>query len=240
MHQGEPGANPLSWQAGPSAAGWGTKVGDVTLHYHLLPFSEQTALYQAGNGLQLFSYVGATKVWTVKLNKVFRAPNDASPDFVTINYGWLEGGANTDWATTSYAGNYQVFGKRGGNAWSSWDWSTGYKIETIPDGSSQTIFFAEKMGSCSRDGAYGSLLYHGGWEGSRPPMFAGVSGVNAKFQVTPTQANCDRHLATAFSAGGIMVSMGDGSVRSVTSNVSSATWGQAVDPADGGVLGSDF
>ena len=148
MHKGEPESNPGAWQYGPPAAGWGTKVGDTTLHYHLLPFLEQDAIYKAGNGQQLFSYPGGARAWTLKLNKVFRSPTDPSQDTVSISYDWLEGNAKTDWATTSYAGNYQVFGKRGGSPSNSNDWSTGYKIDTLPDGSSQTIFFAEKRGSC--------------------------------------------------------------------------------------------
>jgi len=64
------------------------------------------------------------------------------------------------------------------------------------------------------------------------------------FQVKPTTqikgATCDPKLLQAFSAGGIMVGMGDGSVRSVSPGVSQTTWGRAVDPNDGGVLGPDW
>jgi len=64
------------------------------------------------------------------------------------------------------------------------------------------------------------------------------------FQVKPTTqipgATCNPALLQAFSAGGIMVGMGDGSVRSVSPGVSRDTWGRAVDPNDGGVLGQDW
>ena len=56
----------------------------------------------------------------------------------------------------------------------------------------------------------------------------------------PTQANCDPTLPTAFSSSGILVAMGDGSVHSVSSSCSAASWGAAVFPADGNIPGNDF
>jgi len=66
------------------------------------------------------------------------------------------------------------------------------------------------------------------------------------FQVRPllnaTFANggCNPTLVQGFSNSGIQVAMGDGSVRNVSINISQQTWGRAIDPADGGVLGSDW
>jgi len=51
---------------------------------------------------------------------------------------------------------------------------------------------------------------------------------------------CDPMRLQAFSPGGIMVGLCDGSVRSVSPNVSQVTWGRAVDPSDSGTLGSDW
>lgn len=73
---------------GAYRGGWGndSTMGDVTHFYHLLPFLEQTPLYVAGNGLQLFSYAGGQRVWTVQL-KVFTAPLDYSPQrSLSISY----------------------------------------------------------------------------------------------------------------------------------------------------------
>jgi prepilin-type N-terminal cleavage/methylation domain-containing protein len=55
-----------------------------------------------------------------------------------------------------------------------------------------------------------------------------------------TVGGCDPWRLQGFYASGTMVGMGDGSVRLVSSGVSQATFGRAVDPADGGVLGSDW
>jgi len=239
MHVGQPGGNPNGYYPPAYTGPWQSFNGDVTLYYHLMPFVEQDALYQPGRGEQLFSYAGSTKVWTAKL-KAFRSPLDTSgQDYLSINYGWLEGGANSDWSLTSYAFNFQVFGVRGGNAYSYNGWGGTYRIDTIPDGSSNTIFFAEKLMYCQAQNR-GNLLFHGGWDATRAPMFAGLTSANTKFQPGGKQSTCNRAVAHALTSAGCLVGMGDGSVRSVSAGVSSTTWGYAVDPADGQVLGSDW
>ncbi|OWK36749.1 DUF1559 domain-containing protein [Fimbriiglobus ruber] len=237
MHVGQPGGNPAGYISGTYRGPWQSLIGDVTMYYHLMPFLEQAPLYAPNNGQQLFSTVGTTNVWTVQL-KTFKAPLDPSPqDFFTLSYSWLNGGANSDWSATSYAYNYQVFGLRAGNPNNSDNWYTNYTVGTIPDGTSNTIFLAEKLMVC---GSKANLLFHGGWDPTFAPMFAGLKAPNIKFQTAVTQANCDPTLPQAFSAGGIMVAMGDGSVRSVSPSISATTWGYAVDPGDGQILGSDW
>ena len=44
----------------------------------------------------------------------------------------------------------------------------------------------------------------------------------------------------SFSAGGLQVALGDGSVRSVAPSISPTTWARAVNPTDGNVLNSDW
>ena len=229
-HQGYPGANPASWLAGKYKGPWKTLNGDVTLYYHLLPFIEQEAIYKAGNGEQLFSNASGKDVWTIKL-KNFVAPNDPSKqDYLDIQYGWLQNNAMTPWSATSYAFNYRVFGIPAGNVFNADDWGTTYTIAKIPDGTSNTILFAEKMMVCQ---TRGNLLFHGGWFSDHTPMFAGRTAANVKFQTGVTPTNCDANLAHAFNAGGIGVALGDGSVRNVNPNVTATVWGIAVDPQDG-------
>jgi prepilin-type N-terminal cleavage/methylation domain-containing protein len=59
-------------------------------------------------------------------------------------------------------------------------------------------------------------------------------------QSAPPKKQCDPHRVQSFSVGGIQVSLGDGSVRSVAPSISQTTWARAIDPDDGGVLGSDW
>jgi prepilin-type N-terminal cleavage/methylation domain-containing protein len=59
-------------------------------------------------------------------------------------------------------------------------------------------------------------------------------------QVAPPTKLCDPTRLQAFSAGGSMVMMMDGSVRTVSPSISQLTWAYAVTPDDGQVLGSDW
>ncbi len=123
------------------------------------------------------------------------------------------------------------------------------------DGLSNTIFFSEKYAICNT--ATGD-----GWNGwpyatqssssvKRMPIFAyhaSVTGANGptagKFQVNPTNsgpnATCNGYLAHAPRAAGIIVAMGDGSVRFVSAGISPATWWAALTPRGGEVLGADW
>src|SRR5262249_38189730 len=60
------------------------------------------------------------------------------------------------------------------------------------------------------------------------------------FQQKPVKALCDPLRLQSFSLGGIMVGLGDGSVRGISTGVSAVTWGRAIDPSDGLVLGNDW
>jgi prepilin-type N-terminal cleavage/methylation domain-containing protein len=51
---------------------------------------------------------------------------------------------------------------------------------------------------------------------------------------------CNPLLLQSMSSGGINVAMGDGSARVVGPTVTQSTWGRAIDPNDGGELGSDW
>jgi hypothetical protein len=59
-------------------------------------------------------------------------------------------------------------------------------------------------------------------------------------QFKPPITQCDPWRVQGFSAQGILVGLGDGSVRMVSPNMSQTTWGCAVDPRDGMTLGTDW
>lgn len=238
MHVGDPNGNQTGYINGTYKGPWKTYVGDVTLYYHLLPFLEQKAMYDAGSGSQLLSNAGGIPIYTMQI-KAFMAPHDPSTKKVLgIQYTWLNGNAVIDWSATSYAFNYQVFGKRGGTVTNSDHWGSKYSISKIPDGTSNTIFFAEKMMVCN---TRGNLFLHGGWLSDHTPMFGGrpTGAPLTKFQTGVTPANCNPDLAHAFTSGGIGVSMGDGSVKNLNPNVNATIWGYAVDPEEGQIV-SDF
>jgi hypothetical protein len=62
-------------------------------------------------------------------------------------------------------------------------------------------------------------------------------------QVSPslgTSGTCDPLTASAMHSGVVLVALGDGSTRGVTSSISLRTWNAALTPSGGEVLGSDW
>ncbi len=198
--------------------------------FFLLPFIEQDNLYKLGttnNGGSVYN----TNVHT-NMVKPFQSPTDPTSNEKT--YGW---------GVSSYAMNYQVFG-RPGHPW-GWAWGCmgNTRLASMQDGTSNTILFAEKRAGCrgGSNGSNGNLWCHGWWNADWMPMFGNtdVYGSNAWLvpQVQPTNATCNPFQATAFSAGGCQVGMGDGSVRTVNSAIAQNQWNAAMTPNGGETLG---
>jgi len=59
-------------------------------------------------------------------------------------------------------------------------------------------------------------------------------------QWQPTDSACNAFRVQSFQSGGIQVGMADGTVRTVASTITPSTWGNALQPADGQTLGSDW
>jgi len=235
----------LSWDASkynPSRFG--------TLQYFLLPYIEQGNVYKSVTGN---SYTSNAVI------KTYQAPGD--PSLPATGKTWQDRGA------TSYRANWHVF--RGG--WDE-DWQAGgiNRLNSLTDGTSNTIFFAESYSICGPSSGstgiqYVELIW--GEDGQNAGPLAQANTQNAFFcpafwnpvamtnssqrndpwglgaplpQMLPTKAQCNPQRVQGFSSGGILVSLADGSVRTVSSGMSQATWGRAVEPKDGLVLGNDW
>jgi prepilin-type N-terminal cleavage/methylation domain-containing protein len=198
----------------PSVGSFPNATSDGTLQFYLLPFVEQDALYNLGN-----DGAGNFSVWNKNIYghniPVFHCPDDTSSGPTHLYDGWL--------ATTNYAANFMVFALGGA------------KIpDSIPDGTSNTLFFAERYQVCNHTPC--AWAYSG--ESEWAPMFA-YSSV-AEFQAQPAQAQCNPALAQGIHSGGIQVGLGDGSVRFVGNSITPLTWYCACNPNDGMNLGSDW
>jgi len=79
-----------------------------------------------------------------------------------------------------------------------------------------------------------SAFVAGEWPG---PFYSSGS---IPFQVAPTVSSVTNSTLSTPHTGGMIVALGDGSVRVVTRGVSAATWVNACVPNDGVTLGSDW
>jgi prepilin-type N-terminal cleavage/methylation domain-containing protein len=214
-----------------------------TAFYFLLPFFEQDNLYKQAQTPAPTS-VYNNNVHTTMI-KNLQSPLD--PTATNQIYGW---------GVSSYATNYQVFGYPN----HPWGWAWGCMgathLATITDGTSNTILFAEKRAGCQNfpNPSGGTLWAHGWWNADWMATFAntdiygGYSGTTTQPgtgafvvpQLQPTNANCQQFRATAFTEGGCLVAMCDGSVRSVRSTVDAIAWTAALTPNGGEVLPSSW
>jgi len=213
----------------------------ATAQFHLLPFIEQDNLYKStGAGNPLFYYPWNNNAWQMAV-KTYICPSDPSMTSA--------GKANgvDPWAGSSYAYNFQVFGTYANAAtgsFSSWE-GAGRIPATFQDGTSQTIMWAEKFARCNGNGSLWDRWCMDQWQpGFVIPWSVGNStGPNSKFQLQPlpfTSSNCNPQLAQTSHPGGMLVTLGDASVRSLSPGVSSNTWWWACTPSGGEVLGSDW
>jgi prepilin-type N-terminal cleavage/methylation domain-containing protein len=207
------------------------------IYITLLPYIEQQNLYNLavsnpGNTWDPSNGAGGA-IRTTSI-KTFQCPSD-----FTITSGWCANQVGS-WMASSYSANYQLFGtvRPGGNCY-----APQYNVGNIPDGTSNTIAFAESYAAVS-NGSNAWAWPGRDWGWTNTPGFADTfDDPNAIWYVPqnkPTQANASKIYPQGIHTSGCMVAMGDGSVRSVSPSISSTTWGYAVMPGDGFVLGSDW
>jgi prepilin-type N-terminal cleavage/methylation domain-containing protein len=215
--------------------------GQRNMMSELLPFIEQEALYRAGiagpNTTFWDNPVAGTPSGTVRsaVVKTFQCPSD-----VSMSNGFAANQVNA-WAGTSYAGNFQLFGMSPMADTAGRTWAARYTIANIPDGTSNTVAFAERYATC---GSGGNLLHWPG--GDWNPNAWGVTFANSPWggnwnqvpmiQPNPWQTACDPSRPSGGHTGQVLVALADGSVRGVTQSVPQATWILAITPDDGQAL----
>jgi prepilin-type N-terminal cleavage/methylation domain-containing protein len=198
-------------------------------HWVLLtPYLEQSAVFN--------NVSDVTDDWAKVRIKTYTSRNDPTA---------VDGIGPDDFPVGNYAANAQVFGAP--VAGGSGVVDAGARLDlSFPDGTSNTLLYAAKAGKCGSGGSlyasidiggYSNTVTYGAFFGHKLPD---ASGVGTPFQMLPLAGNCDPDLPQTFYPSGILVGLGDGSVRSVNSSVSPLTWRQAAIPNDGAILGSDW
>ena len=230
----------LGWFPGLSAPG-----AYGTVPFHLLPYIEQDNLYRKSAFGANYS-AGTNNVYSQPLT-IYRCPSDPS----TGSNGVIVDTDGLSWGAASYACNAQVFCQVWPNGALKKAQGAARIPASFPDGTSNTILFAEKYAQCSNSNyPVGGNLWayyitgakiqpcHPGCEVS----WTGYSfGPGSKFQVQPTpfRGNCDPTLASTPHSSGMHVSMGDGSVRYLSSAISPYTWWYLCTPAGGETIPED-
>ena len=219
-----------------SAPKYGDYEGSILVT--LLPYIEQDALFQCAmtnRALTWEASAGPRRVLETPMN-LYQCPSDA-----TIVGGLAPNG----WGASSYSCNLQLFGAVRGGGQSD---VPRYALSAIPDGTSNTIAFSEQFAIQKRYDfgggnlwAYPGIDYAGQWQW--PPVFANTRTFGSDAFGVP-QTNATREIADkrfAHSAHSVVnCCLADGSIRGVGASVTQATWQNALTPADGNVLGSDW
>jgi prepilin-type processing-associated H-X9-DG protein len=244
-----------------AGSGWGTQF------FHLLPYIEQDGLYQSslttmpnfnGENPNGAYYSGETNYGSatfigVQVVKIYLCPSDPTspPSGIVTNNVWGgNDGGQPNWAVANYAANAQILGV----------FSPAYTtFLQITDGLSNTVMFYERYAICDGTNPSFTPAYPPGevrsclWDWNEPPGAAGhaqwpiygdyIAPGQPNFlvpQILPKTGFCDWTRANTGHSSGVNVAMCDGSARTVTEQVSQATWSAANTPQGGEILGSDW
>jgi prepilin-type N-terminal cleavage/methylation domain-containing protein len=218
-----------------------------SIHYFLLPYMEQEALYLRLPAPEKPTDPQRWYTWTqgfifaAKERQLppsfFLCPSDNSmdPTGVVVCPDWTL-------ALTDYVANVQALGH-----W--WSGQPSYKtkptIESMTDGSSNTIVFAERYCVSPSPPTYynGRTAWLGTYATIFDPVFAWIE--SGKTTISPPQDCPSLDAANPYTVqsahpGVMNALLGDGSVKGVSPTISSRTWSNAVMPNDGNPLGSDW
>jgi prepilin-type N-terminal cleavage/methylation domain-containing protein len=255
----------------------------ASLMYFLLPYIEQTNLYNQGSSdtnatvnndgfLHLSDIAGCGN----QVVKTYLCPSDATAPPINIDptsmtdYGFT-------YATCNYAGNVMVY-----------DPSNPVSVEAaMLDGTTNTIMLGHRLQKCDGtklgnnvvytdwaaetrqtgtvhpEAGFGYSDYYSFWGGAAkatpndvtgdlavnvvPNNMFGVTNAepnftsgNIPFQIAPTAGNCNIAVIASPHTSVMIVGLGDGSARNVSSSISVTTWKNACTPNDGAALGDDW
>jgi prepilin-type N-terminal cleavage/methylation domain-containing protein len=224
---------------------------NTNFHISLLPYIEQTNLYENaysmyggnfGTALGHFANSNPSNPLCGTRINIYVCPSDPTVGgYPNLDAHWAPGG------DTCYVVNYQAIATTGVN------WNSQARIPTnFSDGLSNTIFMAERVAYCGTTPA-GTLWGYAEVTGSGAgwlPFFAGwivgppfaPSYNYTPFLIRPGTSGgpaCNYEYPSTYHSA-MNVLMGDGSVRSLSSTISGATFWAACTPANGDLLGTDW
>jgi prepilin-type N-terminal cleavage/methylation domain-containing protein/prepilin-type processing-associated H-X9-DG protein len=223
---------------------------NATLQFHLLPFIEQQNLYQLGiAGSSIPTSVHKQNVPT------YVCPSDPSPQ-ADLNYG-----------VGNYQPNYEAFLRTSGGSQSiqkSFPDGTSNTIifgERYRNCQSDPSTATTLPAACAAPGPTGPAgggewarstrefnYYERMWSQSTDPVTGAALNPHVACDQTPLlwqqqpvwNRSCNPYVYNSPHSGGMNVGLADGSVRFLAPSITPTTWGNAINPKDGQVLGPDW
>jgi prepilin-type N-terminal cleavage/methylation domain-containing protein len=219
--------------------------GPVSLNFLLFPFLEQqnvynTAIAPPGKAGKSGAVQGTDGVFGNIPMSVFLCPSDSSTSGGLTVYTNSNNGIT--YAACNYPHNLALYATGPTINY----YKAAFTIADIPDGASNTISFAERIGNCGTDFSSTRDLptkTHGQVNTSSfgRPVLVGEEAEGLPLpEFGVTQSTCIGRMATSAHVGVMVVGMVDGSVHMMRSGISQMTFWQLVNPADNLPLGSDW
>jgi len=234
-------------------------VKGATFFYWMLPYLEQTAIYEQGKRDGQLAFVAAdnsvTGVATLPISALL-CPSDPTEAFTTGIYQ-AEWGDSKPWTVSCYGANYLALGNPDAGVTSSTPMNVQLRTEgrasydkTFVDGTSQTIIFAERYASCGNKGNTTDFIQSSLWADSNI-YFRPIFCVNEETQFPSRKGfipclmfqdaphwyqTCDSRRAQTPHPGAMQACMADGSVRSLSASMEDVVWQRLCDPQDGEVI----
>jgi prepilin-type N-terminal cleavage/methylation domain-containing protein/prepilin-type processing-associated H-X9-DG protein len=222
--------------------------GDGGMLIFLLPFIEQDNLYkstfvQGGDANDNRNGPFDTySQWQGPITTRYGGPGVILKTYICpSDYTQIDSSASH----SSYGVNGQVFRE------GFWAKDTLSYPRSFQDGTSNTIFYTDKLSRCVT-GDYndnywpdwGPIVYsdHNGGDPVGPPYkttYPPTPQIQPRM-ANSSQANCNGGYSSSPHSGGINVGLADGSVRFVSGSVSPQTFWAALTPKNGDITGSDW
>jgi prepilin-type N-terminal cleavage/methylation domain-containing protein len=236
--------------AGPYA-----KVNEASIFFWLLPYIEQSSIFDTGvkaGTVAAYDPTFTNLIVGGRPVRAFLCPDDPTGAFDSGRPVATYGGCNL-WGASCYAANYLVFGTpRAAN--STLRILGKVKLdETFRDGTSNTVMLAERYASCGTSGSaktiYSTLWADGAakWrptfcvnELDQVPRTAGYVPCLVPQNNPDWLTTCLTNHTQSGHPGAINVCLGDASVRSVSTDIKDTVWQSVCDPRDGVVPAVDW
>jgi prepilin-type N-terminal cleavage/methylation domain-containing protein len=240
----------------------------VNMYFLLLPYLEQQNIYNnaltganppplpnpqpppAAQNYPSYELADGSRYYKMPL-RLFLCPSDTTLTGEGLNA--------SGWAASSYVFNLPLFATAQTTPKTNVaNWGSHYDMSSIPDGSSNTVSFAERLSACGASSpTYSNLFNANGFNTttpsltSGPPHFNITTVIGANYSSPPVlpplpqigvdQINCSNGMEPSTGhVGAMVVGMADSSVRMVGSGVGQQTWYYACNPVDHMPLGSDW